>query len=167
MPPPPNEIFIPINGINIRFIKAPFQGKRSQSYIDTEYKYFYKIPKKYKCGIAERKALEMLQKYPKYFPRIIGYHNELVILEYINNSEQLQTIKHCIPEIAIQVDEILNILQYEKITHNDIHKDNLLVDASNNLYLIDFGECIFYIDSHINIDKKNMHKHIIKHIKVK
>lgn len=156
-PPPPNELFIPINGFTIRFIKAHIQGQGGISYVDTEYKYYYKIPASRRQGVNERNALEMLQKYPMYFPRIVGYYNNFVILEYIKNAERFQK-KYSTSAILAQANEILNILKHENIIHNDIYKDNILVDNLQNLYLIDFGRCTFKLSSHSSIDHVNIHK---------
>jgi len=51
-------------------------------------------------------------------------------------------------QLSLQLVDILSMMQILKITHNDLYPDNFLVDAHNQLFLIDLeGAGIFHPDS--------------------
>jgi len=128
-----------INGVNVKFDKINKKGATSKYYISECKKYFLKEPINYlKYDILKREIfiLEILKKYNKYFPKIIYYDDKCIITEYISS---IKLTKESMPENwEEQINEILEILSYEKIRHCDIKYEEILLN-DNNIFIVDFG----------------------------
>ena len=86
----------------------------------------------------EIKALSLLQKYI-YFPKIlhIDYDNDCIYMSYVGNSIRKTPIKLWPHNWQIQIDNIIKILNYHKIFHNDLSISHIMLH-NGILSLIDF-----------------------------
>lgn len=66
-----------------------------------------------------------------------------IIMEFMEGIE----LKHVefTPEVCTKVYEIKKSLSCELLSHNDLHSRNILVDSSNNLIVLDYGESSYTI----------------------
>jgi hypothetical protein len=117
--------------------------------------YLMKVPNNPEYIKHELKVYERLKNYI-HFPKIIERTHSYIIFE--NVGEMINP--HNIPNDALkQINEICKILQKEKIKHNDIRENEVLV-KKGIIYLVDYNRAI--------LDDENYHQnytdlyHIIK-----
>lgn len=138
-------IYINKNNENVIFNKTQFAGCTSYYFVDNQKKFFLKIPSgradlncnflKYDILKREIYLLKILNKYDKYFPKLIDHNDYGIIIEYIGD---ILDEKNIPSNILSQVEEIINILKLENISHCDIKKEELLV-KDNILHIVDWG----------------------------
>jgi len=84
----------------------------------------------------EAKALRMLEKYDHY-PKLIEEGEDYIIMNFVGRRNQVK-----FTQMKFQADDILKELKRVGLTHRDLVRKNYLA-MNNNLYLIDFGWCVF------------------------
>jgi len=99
--------------------------------------YLMKVPNEHNLVKKELQVYERLKNY-LHFPKIIQYTNSYIIFE--NVGEMINP--HNIPNDALkQINIICKILQKERIKHNDIRENEVLV-KKGFIYLVDFNRAI-------------------------
>ena len=99
--------------------------------------YLMKVPNNSGFVKHELQVYERLKNY-LHFPKIIQYTNSYIIFE--NVGEMINP--HNIPNDALkQINTICKILQKEKIKHNDIRENEVLV-KKGIIYLVDFNRAV-------------------------
>ena len=132
------KVLIKINNEDTYFNIHEKIGNTGLYFVDEQKKYFMKIPLKYlEYDILKREIhiLKILNKYERYFPKLIFSNDICIITEYVG--EPLN--KNNIPSNKLfQLNEILNILKKENMIHSDIKKEEIIVN-NDNIFLVDFG----------------------------
>lgn len=66
-----------------------------------------------------------------------------IIMEYMEGI----SLKHAefTPEVCTKIYEIKRKLSCELLSHNDLHPGNMMIDSSNNMVVLDYGESSFCI----------------------
>lgn len=135
----PENIFFEINSINLCFSRIhPPRSSSGFYYVDSNKKYFLKVFKNERLESSfknEIKILKILDKYPKHFPKIVLVGQNYFVMNYCGEMISAENIP---VDVYTQVDDILNILNNEKIRHLDIKQFEVLVN-NGILNLIDFG----------------------------
>jgi hypothetical protein len=104
----------------------------------------------------EIKVYERLKNYP-HFPKIIQHTNEYIIFEHVG--EILNP--HNLPSDAFnQIKMINKILTKERIKHNDIRENEILV-KNGMIYLVDFNRAILDRNENLEQNYYDLY-HIIK-----
>ena len=85
----------------------------------------------------EVKALRRLAKY-KHYPKLLEEGDNYIIETYCGRRSRLRNSQ----EMKSQVEEIVQELKQEKITHQDLYLKNMLV-LNDVLYVIDFSRAVF------------------------
>lgn len=132
------KITVTISGESVTFSNfRPIQpGCEGRYYCDNARRYFLKECKKNTIQ-NEIAALVKLQKYDKHFPKIVMYTKKFIVTEFIHG--QALSKATIPPNIREQADTILQLLDTEHISHNDILLKQLIVNTEGILYLVDFG----------------------------
>lgn len=136
--PKVNSIKMNIGEVDVVFYKKNMKESHTSLYfVDSNNKYFMKIPYMYKEFDILRREIFILKKLENYdcFPKIVYYNNILLVTEYIGDVITKDTIPD---NILFQINYISNILLKEKIIHSDIKKYEMLI-RDDKLYIIDFG----------------------------
>ncbi|MCR8743940.1 protein kinase domain-containing protein [Romboutsia lituseburensis] len=97
----------------------------------------------------EEEILKKLKdnRFPKFIEKFDHESNLIYVLEYIEgkdfedilNEDEYEFSKEEIYNIAIQLIDIVEILQKNNIIHRDLRTPNIILDKNNKLKLIDFG----------------------------
>jgi predicted Ser/Thr protein kinase len=121
----------------ITFFEQKKLGQTSDYYIDASNRYFMKIPKNFLEYDCLKREVFMLKKLAKYshFPKLVAHDDTFIITHFIG--EKLNSMNKPV-NYEYQKNEILKILETEKIRHCDIKAEELLV-KDGILYLVDFG----------------------------
>jgi hypothetical protein len=99
--------------------------------------FLMKVPNDVNLVKKELQVYERLKNY-SHFPKIIQSTNGYIIFEKVGEIIN----PHNIPNDALkQINEICKILQKEKIKHNDIRENEVLV-KKGIIYLVDFNRAI-------------------------
>ncbi len=89
----------------------------------------------------------------RYIPTIkeIIFDDDTTVIEEFISGKRLSELlekaalsKKQVFKLAVQIFDALRMLHARKIIHRDIKPDNIIVDASGNAWLIDFGIARFY-----------------------
>ena len=124
--------------------------------IDPIQQYFlYIIPKKCSLDIPKDYLMNkciVVQKEPnkKYVGHFIKYGG-ITLNEYIKKYPEKITINR-IWKWLIKLIYAISLLQKERIFHGDIKIDNIVIDNSDNIYLIDFGLSTIVENKYIDFD---------------
>jgi predicted Ser/Thr protein kinase len=132
---------ITIDGVSVPFYPIPpVQSAQNKYYADVEKQFFLK--KSSVSGIHnEVTFLTLLQKYDTHFPKLITHSTDYIVLRFIRGDYITKT--NVPPDFGKQIDDIINILNMERICHNDLHRKQVLVE-NGILYLIDFANARFF-----------------------
>jgi len=95
----------------------------------------------------------LFSKYYKFVPEVYSVHNETITMQRVLKSERLEQYllrnKGSISRSTLiaKIEVIITALAKAKILHRDVTYENILVDADENLWLLDFGNARRYQDS--------------------
>jgi hypothetical protein len=131
-----------INGETVAFTKFnPLHvGHTNNYYCDVGRRYFLKKSntKSIECEV---RALTLLSKYERHFPTLVSYTSDYVITKFIVG--ELLVPKKAPINVREQVENILTILEKERLCHNDIGIQQFIV-SNGNLILTDFENSFLY-----------------------
>jgi len=91
------------------------------------------------CDVYKReKYLASILKQFDWFPTLLFSYDEKRLLIYKKCGVRINK-DNCPKDINSQLDKILKDLQSVNIQHNDIKREEILVDSNGKVYLCDFG----------------------------
>nr|WP_270941210.1 protein kinase [Romboutsia lituseburensis] len=145
-----------INQYNI--LKIIGEGKYGIAYLAQDIdlnKYILKQLKNEMLEVTRKKLFyeeEILKslddnRFPKFIEKFNYEDNLIYVLEYIEGKDfedilyedEYEFSKEEIYDIAIQLIDIIELLQKNDIIHRDLRTPNIILDRNNKLKLIDFG----------------------------
>jgi hypothetical protein len=131
-----------IHGETVAFTKFnPLHvGHTNNYYCDVDRRYFLKKSTT-KSITCEVRALTLLSKYERHFPTLVSYTSEYVIMEFIVGD--LLKRGNIPVNLQEQVNDILIILEKERLCHNDIGLQQFIV-SNGILVLTDFESSFTY-----------------------
>lgn len=97
------------------------------------------IEKRFKKAQDAQKELDFMQQLSssKHFPTILRHDKKTIVMK---NGGSLLRKENCPPDYKKQLLDILTILESKQIYHNDLWKNNLIVDEETQvIQMIDFG----------------------------
>jgi len=120
-------------------MNRPKQGDTSSTFCvnDIFLKFITDKWKNYDVYKREKHLASVLNRF-SWFPTLLFSIDEKELLVYNYCGEPL-TKNNCPKDAITQINKILNDLDSVNIQHNDITKDELLVDKNGKIYLCDFG----------------------------
>jgi len=129
---------VEINGESVKFkpINIPY-GRNSKYFIDSAKRYFLKVPHSNNQYNNELAALRILQKYDRYFPRLVFVGSNYLVTNYIDGKGISVSTRPA--NIIEQMKDIADMLEAEHIVHGDLHMSNIMIDIHEQVWLIDFG----------------------------
>ena len=91
------------------------------------------------CDVYQREKYlaSILNKFD-WFPTLLFSYDEKKLLIYKKCGVRINK-DNCPKDIVSQLDKILRDLESVNVQHNDIKKEEILVDSNGKVYLCDFG----------------------------
>ena len=112
------------------------EGDGSVCLKDSHNGYTVKVAKQGWYNAVLKKEYQLLVKLAElklnFVPRVYYYNSDILIMDYCGERVTKETYSE------VELIEMLERLKEIRLTHNDIHKDNLL-SKNGKMYLIDFG----------------------------
>jgi len=131
-------VTIDICGEAVQFFPTYMRyGSNGSFYTDAAKRYFMKRPHKIQDLICEVTALRRLQKYDKYFPRLFAVAPTYFVVNFIDGVASYRSVYP--PNFLDQLKEAANYLEAEQILHGDLHAQQIMLDKSGNLWIVDYG----------------------------
>lgn len=136
-----NEIYSAVNvntGCKVIIKKTIYDGSHNRDFF-------------YKCFLNEKRTLETCQCpfIPQLYDSFESESNSYIVETYLHGESPVQQGAYSedfVIALGIRIAHILKYFYYHGIVHCDIKPSNIIVNELGDVFLIDFGSCVFISD---------------------